>query len=1228
MGRLIHIEIDNFKSYKGNHVIGPFHNFTCVMGPNGSGKSNLMDAISFVLGVDSHHLRSQNIKDLIYRTMQNQPEDQISTAFVLALFETSSGEHLEFKRTANSDGSSVYSINGTRSSYADYNTALEGQGIMAKAMNFLVFQGDIEAVASRNPMELTKLMERISGSVEFKGSYEELKAEYERAMEEASHALQLKRGVNLEAKQHRQLKAEAEEHDRLAREYKELQARFLLWELYHVEQGSKETENKIAELTLTTNDATKEKNDLEDKYQAVRKEQAIVHRERTRKELEIKKISLELTEVSRSKQSLKDKLEHANTKIKQIAQSGQLAERDLAQQNLEVQKIENDLSLAKKEEGSYDAHLAQSSIGHGPTLTPEQQITYDELKRQVTLQALKEKEQLVLLQQQRKLLAQRLEQENDKRSVLEESAQRYKKTRQQVVDNGEALTEEQQRVSNRLEGRANQLKFLEQERLQLEQQEAKINTQLQDILDQLLQANIHQQETRKNNQLEEALTMMKQLFPGVRGQLSNLCKPTQRKYGVAVSTVLGRNMDAFVVDDQKTAMDCIRYLREQRLGTGVFLPLDSLSPPAINDRLRNLPRSRLAIDVIQCDRAYQPAVQYACENTVVCDNLAVAKRVCFEMNEDVKAVTLDGNVIHRSGLMTGGAEANANTKDWDAKDVEGLTRSRDKLLAQLNDLARNKRMALSEENAKRDCETLQKQLDILSDDIKIAEQALRDTDTTAAQNDQLLATSKARVEEISRSLATLEQELAGAQAALATVEDQVFAEFCQTIGVPTIRDYEEVSLKLPEQAREQKKTFKLQQSRLEAQLAFERQQAQDIQDRVTDLTAKLRTTKDSVNQHQQEDKDLDQRILDLQVASASNETALAERQVAEQEKKEELQAIRGQLEASGADAAKYLKEMDKLERALEKLQAERSSIFRKCKLEEIEFPLLRGSMEDVLMDTDESSNLTLSQDSSMEIDQDMSCLSIQSTDWVVEVDYSVLDDEERGNATLTMKKRYQEDLLRRKRELDASIPNLKSVERLETIERDLEKMADKYQAARKTLDEVKEKFNQVKRQRQRRFQDAFTHVSERIDDIYKELTRSTLFPAGGKAYLTLEDSDEPYLHGIMYHAMPPMKRFQDMTQLSGGEKSMAALALVFAIRSFQQSPFFVMDEVDAALDNANVKQLANYIQRHASDQLQFIMISFKTMMYEQGDSLVGVYRLTDSNCSGTPVTLKLDEYSS
>lgn len=203
-------------------------------------------------------------------------------------------------------------------------------------------------------------------------------------------------------------------------------------------------------------------------------------------------------------------------------------------------------------------------------------------------------------------------------------------------------------------------------------------------------------------------------------------------------------------------------------------------------------------------------------------------------------------------------------------------------------------------------------------------------------------------------------------------------------------------------------------------------------------------------------------------------------------------------------------------------------------------------------------------------------------------------------------------------DLEKLNPNMRAMERLEHVETRLKQTEQEYEDSKAAAHNAKESFNQVKQKRYELFNKAFVHIQEQISNVYKDLTRSEAYPLGGQAYLDIEeDTDMPYLSGIKYHAMPPLKRFRDMEHLSGGEKTMAALALLFAIHSYQPSPFFVLDEVDAALDNANVEKIKKYIREHAGPGMQFIVISLKAGLFQDSESLVGVYRDQDVNSSRT-----------
>ena len=212
-------------------------------------------------------------------------------------------------------------------------------------------------------------------------------------------------------------------------------------------------------------------------------------------------------------------------------------------------------------------------------------------------------------------------------------------------------------------------------------------------------------------------------------------------------------------------------------------------------------------------------------------------------------------------------------------------------------------------------------------------------------------------------------------------------------------------------------------------------------------------------------------------------------------------------------------------------------------------------------------------------------------------------------------------------------PNMKAIEQYEGLKEKEAEQVEALEDSRRRTKEAAEAFDAIMQERESTFMAAFEHISGAIDRVYKELTSSRIHPMGGTAYLNLEDVQEPYNSGVRFSAMPPTKRFRDMDQLSGGEKTMAALALIFAIHSYRSSPFFILDEVDAALDKTNVEKMAQFIRNgsHGTNPgnegkpCQSIVISLKDYFFDKADSLVGVCRDIDQACSRV-LTFDLEKY--
>ncbi|KNC97909.1 uncharacterized protein SPPG_06900 [Spizellomyces punctatus DAOM BR117] len=412
--------------------------------------------------------------------------------------------------------------------------------------------------------------------------------------------------------------------------------------------------------------------------------------------------------------------------------------------------------------------------------------------------------------------------------------------------------------------------------------------------------------------------------------------------------------------------------------------------------------------------------------------------------------------------------------------------------------------------------------------------------------------------------------------------------------------------------------FETQKAKLENQLEFERSKAKSTEERIHKMESIMVSDRESIAQLEQE-----RTAREAEKATLANEI---------EEASEQLDSVKQLMEEKGTAVSKVKKQIQKLQKEvegssksmaakeseIEKLSADKFSIFRKCKLEEIKLPFLEGSLDDLSLD-----QLEIGGADSMEIDSQT--LSFSARVQGFQVDFSNLKPAHKQNGSDEMEVEFQETLRNLTTEIERMAPNMRAVDRLDEVEHKLKETAREFDAARREAKSAKDAFMKIKQERYDRFYRAYTHIAEKIDPIYKELTKSKTFPMGGTAYLSLEDSEEPYNDGVKYHAMPPMKRFRDMELLSGGEKTVAALALLFAIHSYQPAPFFVLDEVDAALDNANVAKVANYIRRVASNSFQFIVISLKHTFYERAEALVGVYRDQGINSSKV-LTLNLERF--
>ncbi|KAJ3549243.1 hypothetical protein NMY22_g966 [Coprinellus aureogranulatus] len=438
-------EQDASRAHRGMRLqvvptIGPFTNFTSVIGPNGAGKSNLMDAISFVLGVKSAQLRSSQLKDLVYRgrrlangtQTQDDEEDEeegegegtAKKAWVMAVFKDEKGKEWTFQRTISTSGASEYKLNKKVVTYSAYNAALVSHNILVKAKNFLVFQGDVEAVASQSPRELSRLIEQISGSLELAGEYEKAKEEQDKATENATFNFTKRRGIAGEIKQYKEQKTEAERFEGLCQERDELILQRILLKLFHIEEAIENNSHAIVRKNKELAGLREEQAAHDEALNAARQEQAKARSVVMQKEKQIKKAEKAVDAKKPELAALEAQITHATRKLQNAQKSQAEIAKSEDQIRAKVDNLKKELTLVKRE-AEKAAEEQRKLSRHNIALSEESLAEYQALKSSSSKQAVDERQQLETLSREEKTASRTLAQLTERNAGFEEK----KKTR-------------------------------------------------------------------------------------------------------------------------------------------------------------------------------------------------------------------------------------------------------------------------------------------------------------------------------------------------------------------------------------------------------------------------------------------------------------------------------------------------------------------------------------------------------------------------------------------------------------------------------------------------------------------------------------------------------------------------------------------------------------------------------------------------------------------------------
>eukprot|EP01033_Poteriospumella_lacustris_P004159 gene4159-2963_t len=874
-------------------------------------------------------------------------------------------------------------------------------------------------------------------------------------------------------------------------------------------------------------------------------------------------------------QSLRQQLSKIRSEISSVAAKKSAASQKMSSTNANVVKAQKDSDQQQQEAKDLELALRQISdelqskldgmsrlSSHRLSLSASQQQTFDSLKVEVAAATLSLRTEVGTLESELKTI---------QKEIAIESIN-LNEIRADVDYHQRSVDEQTKRVAKNdteIAHLSSQLRECESKKLVIQQKfdadqkrAAELSNELALIDDRLRKAGDDKRRHRHENKLNEAIENMKSLIPGVYGRLHDLCRPIQKQYALAITVAGGKMMEAVVVDSAKTASECIQYLKEQRVGVCSFIPLNHVRDQS--GELRSYgPNFRNCVDLVSCEDFVKPA------------------------GENVKVVTLMGHVIHRSGSMTGGV--GRETSDiWESKEIESLQKEKTSIESQLANFKGIEAMreSLYEQEGYR--RQYVARIGALTSDNTTLKQRLSILQTHLVARETDLESATRRVDQLKTDAQILEGKIAAVNQRIVEVEKEIFAPLANATGIENLGAVDKETSSRQESIQRDISALKAKEAEIRGQLNY-------VQSRNTlQLIAKLK--EEASNQKSVlENLAAHEASLETKRSSIEKDLEAEEREQRELEgtfleKKKQIH----QLSQTKADIDSKIKALRQRESS-ESGAANRAASAIKDAVRTSTVPLPQANSIAKALGGIQIGDKSIFQGEKPNSFIDLSGLADRLPPIKDENDMKQYFDSRIKELSLAM---------------SAIQPNFHAAEKLDSLMDKVSELTDDLDRLKEEFLRATTEFESVKKKRKQLFEDCFNHIASSLNKTYKELTKSSRHPMGGNASLTLENIEEPYLGGVRFTAMPPMKRFRDMEQLSGGEKTVAALALLFSIHSFHPAPFFVLDEIDAALDNVNVAKVCQYVCQKSKES-QFLVISLKDIFFSQAETLIGACRDVD-----------------
>jgi structural maintenance of chromosome 1 len=672
-------------------------------------------------------------------------------------------------------------------------------GIYVKAKNFLVFQGDVENIAAKNPKEMTELFETISGSAALKKDYESVKQAAEEAEERFVRTFEKKRQITKEKKQIKEQKDEADHYQALLHELKATKTEYYLYLLYEIENEIKEKENTRVAAEEGIVEAKTSVADADSEAKSVTAETARIRLEISKQEKLLSQLNKEIEKKRPKSIQLDADVESVEKQVKEEQKRLQEKQRKQQEQLESISKLEEELREVEKMNKLINTQIEEETKKGKELKMAEAQLKeYRQLKQKAMAATAELQEKLNQLELQYKRDADSAASLENQIQHLNTKLNNNLQTIEDYNNQLQSLTKQLNQRKKELHESKDNLSNLRKKIANNNETKRKLTAQLAEIMEELLEASTEQTKNDADNRLNDALEIMKQHFPGVKGKVSELCKPRAKKYNLAITIALGRNMDSVVVDSHKTAIDCVDYLKNNRAGQLTFIPLDSIKVKPINELDRKLGGGlQLAIDVLDYDESILKALLYSLGNTLIADSLDEARRYGYSSaNKESrhKIVALDGTVIHKSGNLEGGiGKFHAKARQWDENEINKLKQKREQIVSQLEALENAERLKDEEETLLSNVRNAESGINNIEAEIEVTNKKLSQLQETnqAIQNEITKLTPQ--YEELQAAAAQKAREMEKIKAQIDKEADKIFAKFSASVGVTSIREWSRIS---------------------------------------------------------------------------------------------------------------------------------------------------------------------------------------------------------------------------------------------------------------------------------------------------------------------------------------------------------------------------------------------------------------------------------------------------